>query len=152
MANLVDKSFFEHARAAQIEALVKNVTIGQQAELQGPIALKSIAAGSEKLGYGTTRDQADFERAHHFGNVVGMDTARGFTVEPREQSVKRAGPARLARGQPVAQILVARGTFEQAVEQRAEVETRAAGHDGQSAARRDRGNRLARQAGKFARG
>ena len=81
-----------------------------------------------------------------------MDFRGSLAVEAGQQAVQRSGAARLARGQPVAQRLVAGRAFEQAVEQRPQVKSGAAGDDRQAAARGDFGDGLARQPGIFAGG
>ena len=73
-------------------------------------------------------------------------------IESCKQAVERAGAAGFAGRQPVAQILIARGAFEQAVQQSAQIKTGAAGHDRQLAARGNPGDGLAGQARIFAGG
>ena len=74
-----------------------------------------------------------------------MNPARGRGIESGKQAVQRAGPPEFPGGQPVAQRLVARRAFEQAVQKSAEVEAGASGDYGEAAARRNAGDGLARQ-------
>ena len=78
-----------------------------------------------------------------------MNPARGGGIESGKQAVERAGPAEFPGGQPVAQALVARRAFEEAVQKSAQVKAGASGNYGEAAACRNGGNGFARQAGIF---
>ena len=112
-----------------VERLARRV----EPEFEGAVAVQGVAALGEELGHGAAREQADLQRAHDLGDVVGVD-ARGGAARRSGASrrCERAGAAALARGQALAQRFVALGPGEQAVEQGAQIEPRAAGDHGQA--------------------
>ena len=81
-----------------------------------------------------------------------MNPAGGLRIESGKQAVKRAGAAAFPGGEPVAQRLVARGAFEQAVQEGAQVEAGASGHNGEAFTVRRCRPEPAGQAGIFAGG
>ena len=96
---------------------VERVAVGHEADFQESIALQRIAAFAKQLAHGPARQQADFERAGDFRDVVGVNLGGRFAVEAAQQAVQRTGAARFPRGQAVAQCLIARRALEQAIEQ-----------------------------------
>ncbi len=135
------------AAQRDVERLVEGIAIGHEADFQGAIALEGIAAFAEELAHGTARQQADFQGAGDFGDVVGVNPGGRFAVEAAQQAVQRSGAARLAGGEAVAQRLVARRAFEQSIQQSAQVEAGAAGDDREPSARGDFGDRRDGQGG-----
>jgi len=120
--------------AARIQALVQRIAIRQQAQFEDAVAGQGRASLFEQLRHRPARQQADFERAHHFRHVVGMDLRRGRAVEPPAATRWSEPARRVASAQPVAQRLVPRRSGEQPVQQRPQVEAGAAAHNRQSAA------------------
>jgi len=99
-----------------VEPLVERIALGKQADLERAVAAQRAAALAEQFAHGPPHQQGDFQGAGHFGDVVGMNRARGRGIEtgvsrrcsePGRRSSLAASRSR--------KRLVARRAFEQAV-------------------------------------
>src|ERR1035437_2755100 len=151
-ARLVDQAALEHGAAARVEPLVQGLAVGQQPEFERAVAAQPVAALPIQFGHRAAGKEANLERAGDLRNVVRVNLTGGLGIESGKGAVERSAPARLARGETVAQRLVAGRPFEEAVQERTEVEARAARDNREPAARRNACDGFPRQPGVFARG
>jgi hypothetical protein len=88
--------------------------------------------GAEDFGDGFAGQQAHLNRADNFLGVARRDAGGGFAVEAREDFVQVLGAMLLCGSQQtLAQFFRACGSVGEAFEERAEVESRAGGEDGE---------------------
>ena len=134
------------------ESLVERFPVREQADLEHMKAFERVAPFGEHGARGAPRRHADFHRANHFGKVIGMDARGSRGVEAAEQAMGESGPARFAVPQASAEDFIPLRTRREAIHERAQIETRAAGHNGEMTATRDLPKRAAAQACEIARG
>src|SRR6478609_1595544 len=75
----------EHFARSMINALVEGFLVRTQVDAENVKAEEWIAAFLPETGYWSLRANADFQRLHNLGNVVGMDRLRGGRVEPAQE-------------------------------------------------------------------
>ena len=142
-----DESAVEHLCGTLVDTLVEAGAGRIEAEAEDAVAGEGIAALLPLLGEGLSGCERDFNGADYFGDVVAVDGFGGGFIEAGEDFVEVDGPA---GGGEVAEALALAGLDgrrgEEAVDEGSEVESGAAGDDGEVAARGDSGDGFAGQA------
>ena len=140
---LFHKSTVKHGGGALIDALVEKRAGRIQAQAQDAVAGEGVAALLPLDGHGSTLDgigalagcERDFDGAHDFGYVVGVNGCCRGLVEAGEDAVKIGGAA---GGGDVAEAFSLAGLLgwgrEEAVNEGSEVEAGASDDDGDVAA------------------
>src|SRR5580700_7544660 len=134
-AGLCDEAGCEHGFRAGVDAVVERGTGRVEADAEDAIAGQRVSPGGPGAGERLAGGEADFDGADEFGVVVGVNARGCGGIEPVQQAMEPAGWMLFrAAAQAVAEIFRALRSLEEAVEESAEVESGAAGDDGEMAA------------------
>src|SRR5712692_3198653 len=99
------QSLVEHLHSPLVDACIKGFAIRIESETQNAKAVQRFASLLPKLRHGLAFCQTHLDRADHFGNVIGVNTAGRRSVEPPQDAMQVLGPVLLrAAAQFVAQI------------------------------------------------
>ena len=139
-ADFVEQAAAPNFFAALIEMRVERFARRVEGEDERTVTgERSESRAGEMFARGTGGEQAEFEGAKGFVEIVGMDALGGGGIEPGEQAANGARPARLAGKEAGAERVIPLGAGGKAVEQGAEVKSGAAAENGEAAANGDLG-------------
>ena len=126
-----------------IDAFVERCAVGIKTDAQNTEAGEWVATLLPQLGHGTAGGEADLDGADELGGIVGVDFLGGGAIR-RDKDAMQVSRAALSFTLPQmsTQRLGALGPGEKAVDQRAQVKSRAADNDRKVMAVADFGEHL----------
>src|SRR6185437_7493615 len=105
LPRLFEQSPVKHGLRSAVDLLVELAALWIEAKAEDAKATKRIAALLPKLRHFAPRDQADFNGADGFWDIIGVDFSRGFAVKPPQDRMQVFRPFGLCTlAQPLPQI------------------------------------------------
>src|SRR5271163_2906823 len=101
----------EHILSTLIQACVQQFTRRIQSDFDGAVTAERGARTFKHAGNGRSCEQADFQSAHSFVSVVGMNARRRGGIQTCQHAVYAARPFEFALLEPSAQSIVARRSW-----------------------------------------
>jgi hypothetical protein len=122
-----DESALKHPPAPRVEPLIERVTRWFETDLERSVPGERVTPVAEQVADGVAHHKAQFQSSGHLGHVVRMDSGRSRRIQALQNPVEASAVAPLPSGETVAQVLIARGSWQQAIQQGAQVKPRPAG-------------------------
>ena len=135
---LRNQAIVEHLRGTCVDARIERWARRIQPDPKQTEAGERFTTVGKLCGHGSPGSKSDLKGANELGCVVGVDARGSDGIEALEQAMKPAlAPLRLSPDKALAQIVVALRTGKETLHQGTQIESGAAGEDGNGTARGD---------------